>query len=128
MRFLNLSINFIADFWPKHSLRKKKLPRWGQKSAIKLILRLRSFISKKRIPNKDSIFQQVNFDNKHFFSVYYKIIWCQTWMIQGSSKFCMYLWVPMWECDLFCRHRHWRVNIKRFEGRLGPGSKVFVLK
>ena len=30
----------------------KKLPRWGQKSAIKLILRLRSLISK-RIPNKD---------------------------------------------------------------------------
>ena len=30
----------------------KKLPRWGQKSAIKLILRLRSLITK-RIPNKD---------------------------------------------------------------------------
>ena len=37
----------------KSEKNNKKLPRWGKKSAIKLILRLRNLISK-RIPNKDN--------------------------------------------------------------------------
>ena len=43
----------------------KKLPRWGQKSAIKLILRLRNFISKKGLPTKTI----------SFYISLYKIIW-----------------------------------------------------
>ena len=43
---------FLGGFFV-NSKKKKKLPRWGQKSAIKWVLRLRSLISK-RIPNKDS--------------------------------------------------------------------------
>ena len=36
----------------RKTTKKNKLPRWGKKSAIKLILRLRSLIYK-RIPNKN---------------------------------------------------------------------------